>query len=172
MTVAITHRLGFVFERARIERLFWSRVRKTKGCWLWTGGTRGHNDSPRPVLKVHIGNWRKRLHVNFSGSHLSWELHFGPVPEGMDVLHRCDVTMCVRPSHLFTGDQLDNVRDCSAKGRIRTAQHRNALTLRERENAALMYTLGLSGREVAEIFGVDRTYVYKMAKRYAKQESR
>lgn len=42
----------------------------------------------------------------------------GPIPKGKMVLHRCDNPACFRPSHLFLGTQLDNMRDCAAKGRF------------------------------------------------------
>ena len=48
---------------------------------------------------------------------ISWELHFGPVPEGLHVLHHCDVPRCVRPDHLFIGTRSDNMADMQAKGR-------------------------------------------------------
>jgi hypothetical protein len=48
---------------------------------------------------------------------MSWEMHFGPIPEGMLVLHHCDVRRCVRPDHLFLGTARDNTRDMIAKGR-------------------------------------------------------
>lgn len=47
----------------------------------------------------------------------SWMLYCGPIPAGMNVLHRCDVPPCVRPDHLFLGTQQENVMDMHAKGR-------------------------------------------------------
>lgn len=52
------------------------------------------------------------------GAHcFSWEIHNGPIPDELCVLHRCDIRPCVNPSHLFLGTKGDNIRDASAKGR-------------------------------------------------------
>jgi hypothetical protein len=48
---------------------------------------------------------------------VAWELAFGPIPEGLWVLHHCDNPPCVRPDHLFLGTNLDNVQDKCRKGR-------------------------------------------------------
>jgi HNH endonuclease len=91
---------------------FWQHVQRGDGCWLWTGriGRKGYGvlDAPMPGRK----RWRPH-----TASRLSWEIHFGPIPDGMDVLHHCDTPPCVRPDHLFLGTDVDNRRDQVAKGR-------------------------------------------------------
>ena len=77
------------------------------GCWVWMGALSGKGYG-KLMLKEH------RLE---SAHRLSWLLHRGPIPDGLHVLHRCDVRTCVNPDHLFLGTNLDNIRDRIAKGR-------------------------------------------------------
>jgi hypothetical protein len=88
---------------------FWAYVDKSGEHWLWTGTT---NAKGYGVLSRGGRAAGKVLaHV------ASWELHNGPVPTGLSVLHRCDTPPCVRPECLFIGTKLDNNRDMTAKGR-------------------------------------------------------
>jgi hypothetical protein len=89
---------------------FWRMVRKTDGCWLWAGATFFHGYGA-------ISGGRK---VGPLRAHrVSWEIHFGPIPSGLRVLHHCDTPACVRPDHLFLGTQQDNLSDMAAKHRGR-----------------------------------------------------
>ena len=92
--------------RPSFHQRFWMNVRKTESCWLWTRPT---HDNGYGYLWVD-GRHRRV-------SRLSWEIHYGPIPADLDVLHHCDNPPCVRPEHLFLGTQRDNMQDAIAKGR-------------------------------------------------------
>lgn len=88
---------------------FVQRIALSTGCWLWMGAT---NTSGYGLIRRR-GDSRQTL-----THRLAWEWWFGPIPDGMSVLHRCDVRTCVRPSHLFLGTYSDNAKDAVAKGRM------------------------------------------------------
>lgn len=48
---------------------------------------------------------------------LAWVQAYGPIPDGLSVLHTCDTRACVNPEHLFLGTHKDNTLDMVAKGR-------------------------------------------------------
>jgi hypothetical protein len=50
----------------------------------------------------------------------AWLVTYGPVPEGMCVLHSCDNPPCCRPDHLFLGTLKENSEDRDRKGRLVT----------------------------------------------------
>lgn len=55
--------------------------------------------------------------VIYRAHRYSWLIHYGPVPLGKMVLHRCDTPTCVNPKHLFIGTAKENKTDCVDKGR-------------------------------------------------------
>jgi hypothetical protein len=96
-----------------LEDRFWEKVVKSAGdgCWTWSS-TKDKKGYGRIMASRDQGPRRQLL-----ASRVSWELHYGPIPPGMGVLHRCDNPACVRPDHFFLGDQIANMADCAAKGR-------------------------------------------------------
>jgi hypothetical protein len=91
-----------------VEERFWAKVDKRSGpdsCWTWT------------AAKTLRGYGRFMLDGKARLAHrLAWRLAGGTEAEAL-VCHRCDNPSCVNPAHLFLGDQFDNMRDMTAKGR-------------------------------------------------------
>lgn len=75
-------------------------------CWLWTAHCASNGYGSFTPSHLPIGAHR-----------FSYELHVGPIPYGLYVLHHCDVRQCVNPQHLFVGTQKENIDDMIAKGR-------------------------------------------------------
>lgn len=93
-----------------VAQRFWSKTARAGDCVLWTGGL----NKPGGYGQFTVGD-RKRVRAH----RFAYELTVGPIPDGMSVLHRCDTPTCVKPEHLFLGDQRMNIHDAIAKGRAR-----------------------------------------------------
>lgn len=92
-------------KKPALER-FEAKLRITPGCWLWTGSlaTGGYG--------AFFFNGRlQRAH------RVSYQLYVGPIPDGLYILHSCDVPACVNPDHLRPGTAFDNAKDVDARGR-------------------------------------------------------
>lgn len=100
-----------VLELTEMDRAhFWVKVQKRGWCWLWTGHvlTDGYG-------QFSVGRDGRTHH--WRAHRLSYELLRGPIPDGLQVLHRCDTPLCVNPEHLRLGTHQDNMRDMEFKSR-------------------------------------------------------
>lgn len=85
-----------------VKALFWSKVKKTKDCWLWQAST----------TRFGYGIfWIKERRTMVEAHIVAWTFVCGEVPKGVCVLHKCDVPACVNPAHLYLGTKKDNAID-------------------------------------------------------------
>lgn len=143
---------------ADAKKQFWAKVRMSLFCWEWTAAKDGHGYGVQ-----RIGG------KNILAPRVSWMIHFGPIPDGLCVLHRCDNPLCVNPAHLFLGTKLDNMRDMIGKGRARhdvtprgEAHPQARLTVDQVREIRRRVSAGESRKAVAVDLGVDKTTVAKI----------
>lgn len=84
----------------RFKKRFFDKVDKTDGCWVWKGSRSSYGYG-----QFNIGDVCHLAH------RVSCEIHFGPIPPGLQALHKCDNPPCVNPAHLYIGTALDNALD-------------------------------------------------------------
>ena len=126
------------------------RIDPETTCWMWTAS---RNKKGYGIFGMHIG---VAYRTSVCAHRASWIIHNGAVPEGLQVLHKCDVRGCVNPDHLFLGTNQDNVDDKMAKGReARQKGYRNPNS--KLTDEAVREIRGINGktlREIASQFGV------------------
>ena len=105
-----------------LSERFWAKVPDQPGmdCWVWHGAksTKGKS-SPQGYGVIGTGSLSNHTRRNVFAHRVAYELCRGEIPAGMFVCHACDNPPCVNPSHLFLGNNSDNMKDASQKGRIR-----------------------------------------------------
>lgn len=83
-------------------------VDEATGCWNWTGSA-----LPTGYGKLTVNGKQTSTH------RISYVVHYGPIPPGMHVCHRCDNPRCIRFDHLWLGTPKANMQDRDRKGRDR-----------------------------------------------------
>lgn len=109
-------------------------------CHLVAAGTEGYGF-------VNVGGRVQLAH------RYAWIQTHGPIPDGLFVLHRCDVRNCVNVEHLFLGTHQDNMDDMVAKGRQTHGERHHKARLTEAAVRALRAG-SLTITQAATQFGV------------------
>jgi len=146
---------------------FWALVRVNGGgeCWPWLGCTSiGGYGRFFKGARGRVGEYAHRS---------SWQIHYGPIPDGFEVCHQCDVRYpvgsdeyrkCVNPAHLFIGTHKENQEDMKRKGRS-TPGERNRQAKLTSTDVALIRRLsaeGLTQERIAARVGVRREAIGKI----------
>lgn len=147
----------------------------------------------RKVIKLPNGCWAIGKYKSIMDAELdldkpkayrfSWIIHFGKIPEGLCVCHKCDHPGCVNPEHLFLGTHKDNMSDRNEKGRARGGKNigsnnpSSKLTFKQAKEIQRRYIKGKPGasgkyagnaKQLAKEFNISSDSIHKIGqqKRY------
>jgi len=99
------------------EERFWRHVQKTETCWNWTGWRIGRQAA---YGAFRIGSQADGTRRQVYAHRWAWEHLKGEIPEGLQVNHHCDNSLCVNPDHLYLGTRSENIRDFQRRGSAST----------------------------------------------------
>lgn len=131
------------------QERFWEKVCESgsEGCWLWTATTD----------RKGYGQFTPTHNHKVLAHRFAWFLVFGAYPIGL-LCHRCDIPLCVNPSHMFVGTQSDNLRDMVAKDR-----HHNNHKLSVEEASEIFSLRGKATQStIAKKFGVAQSMISRI----------
>jgi predicted XRE-type DNA-binding protein len=142
-------------------------IKNKEGCWDWKG-----------CCPKNPGYGQFRSNMKIEKAHrASWIIHFGEIPKGMFVCHKCDNKRCSNPEHLFLGSNKDNNLDMIKKkihptlGKKGEENHMSKLTekqvneirqeLKKRDDISKKEIMKnkLSQKNLAEKFGITQTLI-------------
>lgn len=92
---------------------FWAKVDRqgVDDCWPWTGA------------KIPEGYGHLRWDGRVQGAHrVSYQIHVGPIPSGLEIDHLCRNPSCVNPDHL---------RACTHAQNLESSQNVTAVNSRK-----------------------------------------
>jgi hypothetical protein len=137
---------------ARRPSLFWRKVEKTPGCWIWRGAT---NSSKHPQFRVYQGT--------VSAQWYALRLDGQNIPRGAPVARMCGNRLCVRPDHCAVGAD-----ECARLSRINATRRQprkqgKKLTGRVVEVIKSRIRAGELYREIATDYGIGVAMVCHIA---------
>jgi hypothetical protein len=133
---------------------FMSHVAKGPSCWDWQASKMNSGYGQFGIL----GKMRQAHRV-------SYELHVGPIPDGMSILHSCDNKICVNPAHLRAGTRAENLKEAYERKRravpdLRGEKHPGAqITASDAMRMRDLRTTGMTVAAIAKRYGVKRSLV-------------
>lgn len=136
------------FDSAELRKSFAERCVEDSatGCWNWTG--------PRFVRGGYACITCRPAGIAVMRAHrVAWQMKHGPIARDQHVLHRCDNRICVKPEHLFLGDQASNMDDKVAKGRQDRGESHGMHKLTEEQAKEIIRDTRYM-REIAADYGV------------------
>lgn len=122
-------------------------IKNNDGCWDWKG-----------CIPKNPAYGQFRHGMKLERAHrASWIIHFGEIPKGLCVLHKCDNKRCSNPDHLFLGNITDNNKDAFNKGINKicwASGEKNPRAKLNWEQVKEIIKLNISNRQISKLFKV------------------
>lgn len=140
------------------EKLRGKHIVDRNGCWIWQGRFDAYG----------YGSLMDERTRNIKAHRVSYQVNVGPIPERMEVMHKCDNPPCICPDHLVLGTHAENMADMMRKRRNALGERNgkailNCTIVREIREA---YASGQSSQaELARKHGVDASTISRAVTR-------
>lgn len=141
--------------RVYTKRSEWDRFNEKwiphpkRGCWIWTAAING-----RGYGVFSLVDRRARI-----ASRVAWRLYNGSVPDGLEVMHKCDHRACVNPDHLSLGTHAENMEDMTIKRRQSYGESRWSAKLTEQKVVEIRES-AQSAKVLSKKYGVSKPTIY------------
>lgn len=129
------------------KRRFWAKVNKTSTCWNWTASLAGGKGAKK---YGHLTVDWKSCYAH----RVSYAMAYGEIPQGKQILHKCDNPICVRPSHLRAGTIQDNMRDRDSRMRQAYGERSGVAKLKESDVRQI--------REYDKVEGITQAFIAEL----------
>lgn len=124
-------------------------------CLIWEGCLNS-DGYPRCVWK---GSTNGKVH------RIVYELYYKQDIDGLVVRHKCDNPLCINPSHLEIGTNVDNLKDRHDRGRT----HKQVFKIEQGQIERLRED-GLTYQQIADTLGIKPKRVeWVLAERYRRE---
>jgi hypothetical protein len=130
-----------------------------RGCIVWSG-YKSHDGYGR----FYMGN-----NITVAAHRFSYEINCGPIPDNLQVLHKCDNPPCVNPEHLFLGTPNDNAKDRAKKGRQQRhhgeSNPNSKVSVEDVKEIRKMHKQGYTSKQIAELFPIASSSIRRIYSR-------
>lgn len=113
-------------------------------CWIWNGRL-----TDRGYGSFDLQGHSVRAH------RIVYELSYGPIPAGLEVLHSCGVRCCCNPAHLRVGTHAENMK--TRKGKF-TQEQIEDIRASDAPQDELAYVYGVNQSTISRIRRHKRFY--------------
>lgn len=126
------------------------------GCVICTS----HCKDKDGYVRIRSKGKHERLH------RIIYEMHYGEIPKGLLIRHKCDNPNCCNIEHLEIGNHKDNSKDMVERGRstkgkpnLKARGTLNNCNKLNEEQVKEIYLSNLSLRDLARLYGVSDTNI-------------